>query len=313
MALTRETLPPGTVFADPYGHTLVVVSWIPQGASSTGVLVAADAQPDGTVGRRRFWRGTFLFTPDATEVGPGFKAFRPATFDHAADAVTVSTNAELATTDEHPRWSKQQYEGSADDFYDDVEALINPRPLDPHEALVVLVDALEEAAVRRVVSVDNGEAYAAAHPNRPPACRGLHIFETGVGGLRDPVARYRPDRDRHRPHVPRRRRPPAGMYGLSPEDAATVAARLRADLATGWPDAGSTIGARTARRGSSRCPTSSNAPEVAYNPNDCVEVRWAAPEGSDERSACRRRAPGDQRSRMEEYRSWFRDRRRPPR
>ena len=53
--------------------------------------------------------------------------------------------------------------------------------------------------------------------------------------------------------------------------------------------------------------------EMAYNPNDCVEVRWAAPEGSTEMSTCRRHAPRDQRARMESYRSWFRTRHRPPR
>jgi hypothetical protein len=29
---TRSTLWPGTVYADPYGHVLVLVKWVPQGA-----------------------------------------------------------------------------------------------------------------------------------------------------------------------------------------------------------------------------------------------------------------------------------------
>jgi hypothetical protein len=53
--------------------------------------------------------------------------------------------------------------------------------------------------------------------------------------------------------------------------------------------------------------------EMAYNPNDCVEARWGAPEGTDERSTCRTRAPGDQRRRMTQVRAWFRDRKRPAR
>ena len=53
--------------------------------------------------------------------------------------------------------------------------------------------------------------------------------------------------------------------------------------------------------------------EVAYNPNDCVEVRWGAPPSSNEASTCRRHAPADQVARMEEYRVWFHERRRPPR
>src|SRR5690606_28572997 len=53
--------------------------------------------------------------------------------------------------------------------------------------------------------------------------------------------------------------------------------------------------------------------EVAYNPNACAEVRWGAPEGSDEHASCTRRASAAQQRRMEEHRAWFRERRRPPR
>ena len=53
--------------------------------------------------------------------------------------------------------------------------------------------------------------------------------------------------------------------------------------------------------------------EMAYNPNDCIEIRWAAPEGSEERASCVARAPSHQTKRMLKYRSWFAERRRPPR
>jgi hypothetical protein len=53
--------------------------------------------------------------------------------------------------------------------------------------------------------------------------------------------------------------------------------------------------------------------EMAYNVNDCVELRWGAPDRSDEASTCRRHAPQAQRAKMTEYRAWFRERRRPPR
>jgi hypothetical protein len=53
------------------------------------------------------------------------------------------------------------------------------------------------------------------------------------------------------------------------------------------------------------------AMEVAYNPNDCVEIRWGAPEGSEEHATCKRRAPAEQRSRMLKYRVWFAERERP--
>ncbi|MGV1015631.1 MAG: hypothetical protein ACOYB4_11740, partial [Methyloceanibacter sp.] len=53
--------------------------------------------------------------------------------------------------------------------------------------------------------------------------------------------------------------------------------------------------------------------EMAYNINDCVELRWGAPDNSDEAATCKRRAPKAQRAKMAEYRAWFSERRRPPR
>ncbi|HVZ33366.1 MAG TPA: hypothetical protein VG963_13130, partial [Polyangiaceae bacterium] len=53
--------------------------------------------------------------------------------------------------------------------------------------------------------------------------------------------------------------------------------------------------------------------ETAYNPNDCVEARWGAPEGSPERTTCKRVAPAEQTASMERYRPWFHKRERPPR
>jgi hypothetical protein len=53
--------------------------------------------------------------------------------------------------------------------------------------------------------------------------------------------------------------------------------------------------------------------EMAYNVNDCVELRWGAKEGSEEFSTCKRRAPQSQRAKMTDYREWFSERRRPPR
>jgi hypothetical protein len=51
--------------------------------------------------------------------------------------------------------------------------------------------------------------------------------------------------------------------------------------------------------------------EMAYNLNDCVELRWGAPAGSEEASTCKRHAPAAQRAKMSEYRTWFHERRRP--
>ncbi|MBL4688967.1 MAG: hypothetical protein JKY37_30530, partial [Nannocystaceae bacterium] len=53
--------------------------------------------------------------------------------------------------------------------------------------------------------------------------------------------------------------------------------------------------------------------EVAYNPNDCPEVRWGAAAESEERKTCKRRAPAEQQRKLKAYRPWFRERRRPGR
>ena len=53
--------------------------------------------------------------------------------------------------------------------------------------------------------------------------------------------------------------------------------------------------------------------EMAYNLNDCVELRWGAPAKSEEASTCKRFAPSAQRAKMMKYRAWFHERRRPPR
>jgi hypothetical protein len=43
--LRRGALWPGTIYADPYGHTLVIVKWVAQTDINPGILFAVDAQP----------------------------------------------------------------------------------------------------------------------------------------------------------------------------------------------------------------------------------------------------------------------------
>jgi cell wall-associated NlpC family hydrolase len=338
VALTRESLRPGTVFADPYGHLLVLADWIPQGATGSGVLVGVDAQPDGTVAQRRFWRGSFLFDPDTTSGGAGFKAFRPRLFKQEAVQVPFELkdqpepvqiervgfledveNEDLRRSRRYVPLSVQQYEGSADDFYDAVERLINPRPLEPKTTLRALLDAFEESVSRRVGSVDNGEKWAREHPGEivdMPEGDSIFLsagpwedFSTPSRDLRllisiDTVIGF-PARVRLAPQ----------RFGLSASELAGKGAELDALLA-----------AELARRqisytrsdGSAQTLTLQavvqRAPlfELAYNPNDCVEVRWAAAPGSAEMATCRRHAPAEQRAKMEQYRSWFSTRKRPP-
>lgn len=312
--LTREALRPGTIFADPYGHVMIVAKWVDQTATEQGVLIAADAQPDGTIGRRRFWRGSFLFTPETHTVGAGFKAFRPARYKRPDDAFTVA-NHYLAETDSFPRYSEQQYEGTADDFYDAMAALTNPRPLDPFAMQTTLVDAFHEQLTRRVVSVDNGEQYKADGGGQIPMPDRLRIFQTS-----GPWENFStPSRDMRLlialdtvAGFPDRVRRNLDRFGLDADDVARLEARLGEELkerdVTYTRSDGSkqrlTLGDVVAR---------AEHLEMAYNPNDCVEIRWAAPPGSAEHSTCSSHAPDAQRRKMDDYRHWFETRQRPAR
>lgn len=323
LPLTREALRPGVIFADPHGHLFVVAGWRPQGVGDDayGMLIGADAQPDGTIGRRRFWPGSFLFSPDTSVAGAGFKAFRPLSFRggrvRAPDNEALDGQAFGVS-----EFSLAQYDLAGPEFYDAVERLINPRPLDARTMMRVLVDAFHEQAKRRVVSVQNGEDDHAEHRSGGPPIdmpRGRAIFQT-----QGPWENFStPSRDMRLlialdtvlefPAALMRR---PERFGVPPERAQEVAGTLEVELET-------TLATRhiTYRRsdGSSfrlrlaDIVARQRELEMAYNPNDCVEVRWAAPIDSEERSTCTRSAPAAQRERMTEYRPWFAARRRPPR
>jgi hypothetical protein len=316
VALRRDALLPGTMFADPYGHLFVVVKWVPQGATKYGILIGADAQPDGTIGRRRFWRGSFLFTPDTTEAGAGFKRFRPVVY--RGGRVRALSNKSIIKRGMEPQ-SRQQYELGKDGFYERVESLINPRPLDPRNMQNVLVTALYEQVKRRVVSVQNGEDYKLKHSRSIRMPRGHAIFET-QGAWENYST---PSRDMRlliamdtvlgfRASV---KRSPA-RFGIAP-------AKLKATLA----DLARLLKEQSEQRSVTYRRSDGSAIrltlaevmrraerfEMAYNPNDCVEIRWAAAADSAEASTCKQRAPGRQRKRMRSYRNWFAERRRPAR
>jgi hypothetical protein len=321
VALSRESLKPGTVYHDPFGHVMVIASWVPQTATSYGMLLAADAQPDGTVGRKRFWRGNFLFSTETRVSGPGFKAFRPATLDRATKTITLMDNKQLRRSRVFAPFSRQQYEGSVDTFHDTVEALVNPRPLDPSAALAVLVDSLHSQAKLRVVSVKNGEDWIAANPGKVmPMPAGADIFLTS-GPWEDFATPSRDFRlliaiDTVLGFPAAVRRAPARFALQAGPALDATSKRLEQELdnslraktieyvrSDGKPHT-VTLRELVDRRAGF---------EVSYNPNDCAELRWAATEGSAEFATCQRRAPADQLAKMAEYRAWFRDRRRPAR
>ena len=316
--LEREALWPGTVFADPYGHTLMLVKWVPQTARQSGLLLAVDAQPDNSVARKRFWEGTFLFA-NVKGAGPGFKAFRPLLRDEGG-RLRLPGNAVLATKAPVAPYSDDQYRLAPDDFYARMGKLINPSGLAPEQAYESMLDALMEQLQTRVESVENGENYMRQHQGTViPMPSGAGIFEA-LGPWEDYSTPSRdmrliiamnvlaglPRRIVHYPEL-------FALHGQSPEAAAAAIEQLHArrmserGFAYRRSDGGSqelSLAEVFQRRA---------AFEVAYNPNDCAEIRWGAPPGSPEAAGCTRRAPADQRARMEQVRAWFRDARRPTR
>jgi hypothetical protein len=184
-----------------------------------------------------------------------------------------------------------------------------------------LVRSLHEQLLVRVISVANGEAYLKSHPGEiiPMPSNAAGIFLAGgqwenfstpnrdlrlliamdeVLGFPDKVVRSPEDFD---------------FSGRgSPEEVRTKLKSLLEQKASEFSvsytrtDGSSqklTIGEILKRR---------DAFEMGYNPNDGIEIRWGAPENSDERSTCRRHAPLNQLETMRSVRLWFQKRLHPP-
>jgi hypothetical protein len=318
VSLKEETLRPGTVYADPYGHLLVLVKRVPQSGGEAGVFLAVDGQPDGTVARKRFWRGNFLFAQDPALGGPGFKHFRPVVRDKNGGLRRL-TNAEIAKDPQYGDFSLDQGRIGVEGFYDRMDDLMSPAPLDPLRAMKEAITSLEEQVKTRVTSVENGRKFQSSGRDAEMP-DGAAIFET-TGAWEDfatpsrdlrlliaiDVVRGFPERVARRPE--RYAMPEAKSVAdvkaelesvLASEPSARKFSYTRSD-GSAWTLSLKDVIDRTAQL------------EMAYNVNDCVELRWGAPEKSDEAATCKRRAPGSQRAKMTDYRTWFHERRRPPR
>jgi hypothetical protein len=319
VALDRGSLLPGTVFADPYGHTLVLVSWLPQTKSKAGVLLAVDAQPDKTVAIKRFWKGNFLFNTSEVVGEPGFKGFRPIVSENGK--IRLLKNEELNAASGFASFSMQQWQMKSDSFYLAMERLINPKPLDPEIALNDLVQALHEQLQVRVKSVATGDAYFQKHPGAvipmPSSAKGVFItggpwedFSTPNRDLRlliamDAVLGF-----------PARVVAYPGDFDVSGR---TSADDLKKELQAMLDEKVSDLYVTYTRTDGSEMKLSvkellgrRSAFEMGYNPNDGIEIRWGAPENSDEISTCKRKAPASQRTTMEKVRTWFVQRLHPP-
>ena len=175
--LSEETLRPGTVYADPYGHLLVLARRVSQTDGAAGVFLAVDGQPDGTVARKRFWRGNFLFAQDPALGSPGFKRFRPIVRERNG-ALRRLTNDEIAKDPQYGDFSLDQSRLGVEAFYDRMEDVMSPAPLDPLRAMKEAITALEEQVKTRVTSVENGRKFQSSGRGEAEMPDGAAIFET---------------------------------------------------------------------------------------------------------------------------------------
>ena len=316
--LTQDTLRPGTIYADPYGHVLMIVQRVPQSNGNAGVILAVDGQPDGTVARKRYWRGNFLFAKDPALGGPGFKRFRPIVRDSAGGLRRLANN-DIAKDPQYGDFSLDQAKLGVEDFYDRMDDVLSPEPLDPLHAIEDAIASLDEQVKVRVTSVENGRKFqnggrSTDMPDGPAIFETTGAWEDFSTPARDlrllialDVVRGFPDRVARRPE---RYAMPQG------KSAADVKAELQNVLASELParkfsymrsDGSSwTLSLKDVMDRMTEL-------EMAYNPNDCVELRWGAAAKSEEASTCKRYAPQAQRGKMTKYREWFHERRRPPR
>jgi hypothetical protein len=317
VALTRNSLRPGTVYSDPQGHIMVVTQWVEQEGDRAGVLFAADAQPDFTVGRRRFWRGSFMFPADGVVSGAGFKRFRPLV-RRGGRFVTASNKFIL----EHPDYgdlSLAQWENGRESFYDQMDALISPEPLSANAAQDALIDALDQQLRRRIASVENGEGWKRDHPGREIAMpKGGKIFLT-VGPWEDFSTPARDLRlliamDTVLGFGARVERLP-GRYRLADE---TPPAAARAGLEARLGELAATRSFTYVRSDGSDFTLTMAAIlervkrfEFSWNPNACIEERWGARAGDPDYGTCQAQVPDAQRERMVPMRPWFVGRERP--
>lgn len=317
VGLDRKSLWPGTVFADPYGHTLILAKWIAPEKGKPGVLLAADAQPDNSVTRKRFWEGNFLFA-DIPGAGSGFKAFRPIRLE--GSRYVLPSNSELRNGAGSTPYSDRQRHLDPESFYADMTRAINPQGLDPVSAYEDKLAALIEQVATRDTAVQNAERYQKQHPGSVIAMpQGTAIFQT-TGPWEDYAS---PSRDMRLlialktiEHLPDQIRLHPELFKVNDRDLESERSKL---LVIHQQHLTETIFRYTQSDGQSfSLPLKTlferrEALEIAYNPNDCPEIRWGATPGTEEFDPCRRQAPAEQKSRMEQYRSWFRNTQRPSR
>ena len=300
------------------------------------MLYAIDGQPDGSITRKRFWAGNFLWNPDPSLGGSGFKRFVPPVRGEASEA---SGAAESGASERPPlvRPGRNSSAASAGiETWTPASARCRPRPSSiawiassrrrpstPSGRSRRWWTRCTRAASVRVTSVSNGVSHERAHPDDTVEMPWGHdVFET-VGPWENFSTPARDLRllvamDVVDGFVARVLRDPA-RFGVGEElDADALKTTLQdlrdallrdpaRDVSYTRTD-GSTVTLSLAEL-LARAPRARGGLQPQRLPGGAL----GGSEGSEERATCTRRAPADQQKKMEAYRGWFQARRRPRR
>jgi hypothetical protein len=316
VALTRRALRPGRIFVDSAGHVFVVSQQQAGSRRQLGVLFGIDGHPDFNISRKRFSKGTFIF--NARYKTGGFKAFRPVVYQ--GGRIRQLSNAEIAAHPDYGDFSLAQAKvANSQAFYDSVQKALNPYALHPSQLYRSKILALYEAVLERVKAVAMGVDYMERHQWRPMQIpKGPAIFETTGAWERYST----PARDlrllmaiQNVLDFPRDVWKRQNLYRIPKgwsdarlqRELQEILGSLTSTLRISYVRSDRTVKTLTLAEVIAR----RDALRMAYNPNDCIEIRWGAPVHSAERATCRRRALKYQRDRMRQYRVWFQLLRRP--
>src|ERR1700747_1676852 len=88
------------------------------------------------------------------------------------------SNAEIAKNPQYADFSLDQSQLGVEDFYDRMDDVMSPSPLDPTRAMKEAITSLEEQAKARVTSVENGRKFQNSKRGEATMPDGPAIFET---------------------------------------------------------------------------------------------------------------------------------------
>ena len=181
--LKQETLRPGVVYHDPYGHVLMITKRVPEMNGDAGII------PRGRRPARRHGGAQALLARQLP-VRAGPRARRAGLQALPADRARQERRAAAADQRRdraNPQYADFSLEPSklgVEDFYDRMDDVMSPEPLDPVRAMKDAITSLEEQVKTRVTSVENGRKYQNSGRGEGAMPDGAAIFET-IGAWED--------------------------------------------------------------------------------------------------------------------------------